>query len=195
MKLLKPTHPAINCNRGRGSPRHSFHSTTTMSTLKLGKSGESLVASLMLRDGLDVYVPLADDHGVDLVVEKPGGKLAKVQVKTRSGGWADFGIDKYQGQDNFWYVFYESCLCINTIWLLNSAEFDREANQPDSRGYRNLNFCKQQNGKPVVKEEMDKYIVYSPKSTPAHRSPTHRSFKQILECPPDKSTRGNGLRK
>ena len=38
----------------------------------------------MLMEGLDCYVPLVDDHGVDLVIKKGDGIFIEVQIKARS---------------------------------------------------------------------------------------------------------------
>lgn len=40
--------------------------------------------SKMLLEGLDVYTPLVDDHGVDCVVKKEDGTFIEVQIKARS---------------------------------------------------------------------------------------------------------------
>ena len=38
----------------------------------------------MLREGLDVYVPLVDDFGIDAVVRKQDNHFIEVQIKARS---------------------------------------------------------------------------------------------------------------
>lgn len=50
--------------------------------LALGAAGELLVASRIALFGYQVYRPLADDRGVDLVVDLGGGRHAMVQVKS-----------------------------------------------------------------------------------------------------------------
>lgn len=42
------------------------------------------VAGLMIKEGLDVYMPLVDDKGIDMVVRREDGTLMEVQVKARS---------------------------------------------------------------------------------------------------------------
>jgi hypothetical protein len=37
----------------------------------------------MLMEGLDVYMPLVDDHGVDCVIKKEDGTFIEVQIKAR----------------------------------------------------------------------------------------------------------------
>lgn len=50
--------------------------------LALGAAGELLVASRIALFGYQVYRPLADDRGVDLVVDVGDGQHAMVQVKS-----------------------------------------------------------------------------------------------------------------
>jgi hypothetical protein len=50
--------------------------------LAIGAAGELLVASMFALNGYQVYRPLADDRGVDLVVDVGGGRHVMVQVKS-----------------------------------------------------------------------------------------------------------------
>lgn len=38
----------------------------------------------MLMEGLDVYIPLVDDHGVDAIIKKEDGTFIEIQIKARS---------------------------------------------------------------------------------------------------------------
>ena len=38
----------------------------------------------MLMEGLDCYVPLVDDHGVDCAVKKACGTFIEIQIKAKS---------------------------------------------------------------------------------------------------------------
>ena len=38
----------------------------------------------MLREGLDVYVPMVDDFGIDAVIRKGNNSFIEVQIKARS---------------------------------------------------------------------------------------------------------------
>lgn len=49
-----------------------------------GKRMEYYLIGQMLREGLDVYVPLVDDHGVDAVVKREDGSFIEIQIKARS---------------------------------------------------------------------------------------------------------------
>lgn len=49
-----------------------------------GKRMEYNLVGKMLMEGLDVYLPLVDDHGVDCVIKKADGTFIEVQIKARS---------------------------------------------------------------------------------------------------------------
>ena len=53
-----------------------------------GKSSELMVAGELLRNGLDVYLPLVDDQAIDMIIRQPVGNAVKhydIQVKSVSG--------------------------------------------------------------------------------------------------------------
>jgi hypothetical protein len=49
-----------------------------------GKRIEFWIIGQMLREGLDVYIPLVDDNAIDAVVRRKDGKSVEVQIKARS---------------------------------------------------------------------------------------------------------------
>lgn len=54
-----------------------------------GKRMEYNIVGKMLMEGLDVYMPLVDDHGVDCVIKREDGVFIEVQIKARSSEVAD----------------------------------------------------------------------------------------------------------
>ena len=54
-----------------------------------GKRMEYNLVGKMLMEGLDVYLPLVDDHGVDYVIKKEDGTFIEVQIKARSSEVTD----------------------------------------------------------------------------------------------------------
>ncbi len=54
------------------------------STAGFGKRIEYWIVGRMLKEGMDVYIPLVDDHAVMTIVRRPDGSIALVQVKARS---------------------------------------------------------------------------------------------------------------
>lgn len=90
----------------------------------------------MLMEGLDVYVPLVDDHGVDCVIKKEDGTYIEVQIKARSaevndGDAALFSAIVHEPQENYYFVFYSERM--NMMWILSSANFYMNA-IPITRG-------------------------------------------------------------
>lgn len=75
-----------------------------------GKRIEYYIVGLMLKDGLDVYLPLVDDDAIDAVVKKPDGSFVEVQIKARSkdcifGDAALFAAMTYDHRRGYWFVF------------------------------------------------------------------------------------------
>jgi len=100
-----------------------------------GKRIEFWVVGLMLKEGLDVYLPLVDDDAVDAVVKRPDGSFIEVQIKARSrtvkhGDAALFAAVTHKPRRNYWFVFYSERL--DKIWVMSSAEFISEAAQNKS---------------------------------------------------------------
>lgn len=94
-----------------------------------GKRMEYNLIGKMLMEGLDCYVPLVDDHGVDLVIKKEDGNFIEIQIKARSNNVTDgdaalFAAITHDFKENFYFVFYSERL--DTIWILSSKEFLEE---------------------------------------------------------------------
>lgn len=94
-----------------------------MSKISFGKAIEYKVASEMTREGFEVYLPLADDHGVDLIARTPNGNIVEVQVKARTnvvkGGL--FAAINHFPRNNYYFVFYLERY--DKMWILSSADF------------------------------------------------------------------------
>ena len=89
------------------------------------RMGYNLVGK-MLMEGLDVYLPLVDDHGVDCVIKKKDGTFIEIQIKARSsevteGDAALFSAITHEATPNFFFVFYSERP--DMMWILSSEEF------------------------------------------------------------------------
>jgi hypothetical protein len=76
-----------------------------------GKRIEYYIIGLMLKEGLDVYLPMVDDDAIDAVIKKPDGSFVEVQIKARSkhvlfGDGALFAAIPHDYRNNYWFVFY-----------------------------------------------------------------------------------------
>ncbi|RLD56757.1 MAG: hypothetical protein DRJ01_14805 [Bacteroidetes bacterium] len=95
-----------------------------------GKRMEYFIIGKMLEQGLDVYVPLVDDFGIDAIVRKKDGTFIELQIKARSkdvvfGDAALFAAIKHEIRDNYYFIFYSHRL--NKTWILSSKEFINES--------------------------------------------------------------------
>lgn len=94
-----------------------------------GKRMEYNIVGKMLMEGLDCYMPLVDDHGVDCVVKKQDGTFIEIQIKARSkevsdGDAALFAAITHESTPNFFFIFYSERL--DKMWILSSEEFLKE---------------------------------------------------------------------
>lgn len=155
-------------------------SKTFRHSAAFGKRIEYYVIGLMLKEGLDVFLPMVDDDAIDAVVKKTDGTFVEVQIKARSienkfGSAALFAGIPHEPRPNYWFVFYSERM--DTLWILSSEEFVKEANQNKTgknAGKRSIRF----NGKNTktnlehIKPQFKKYVS--------------DNFRRILEENPDK---------
>lgn len=97
-----------------------------------GKRIEYWIVGNMLKEGLDVYLPLVDDDAIDAVIRRPDGSFTTVQIKARSrdcvpGDAALFAAIPHEHRDNYWFVFYSERM--DMMWILNSPEFIAASHQ------------------------------------------------------------------
>jgi len=106
--------------------------TSHRNSAAFGKRIEFYIIGLMLKEGLDVYVPLVDDDAIDAVVKKKDGNFVEVQIKARSkkvkfGDTALFANLTHEYRPNYWFVFYSERM--DKTWIMSSKEFIKESNQ------------------------------------------------------------------
>ncbi|NQT58514.1 MAG: hypothetical protein HQ557_05985 [Bacteroidetes bacterium] len=152
---------------------------TFRNSAAFGKRIEYYIVGLMLKEGLDVYMPLVDDDVIDSVVKKPDGSFVEIQIKARSnevvfGATALFAALAHEYRPNYWFIFYSER--IDKILILSSKEFIKEANQNKTgrnAGNRSVwfsgNNTKEQTE--YIKPQFEKYVV--------------TNFNRILENNPD----------
>ena len=143
---------------------HSFRHSAVF-----GKRIEYYIIGLMLKQWLDVYMPLVDDDAIDAVVKCPDGRFVEVQIKARSrdvkfGDAALFAALKHEPRSNYWFIFFSERM--EKMWIMSSQEFIQESCQNKSgknTGKRSIWF----NGKNTkdqtehVKPQFEKYLAKS----------------------------------
>lgn len=92
---------------------------------------EYWIVGRMLKEGLDVYLPLVDDHAVDAIIRRKNGSTALVQIKARSTevkyrDAALFAAIPHVRRKDYWFVFYSERM--DKTWILSSKEFLKESN-------------------------------------------------------------------
>ncbi|WP_440117604.1 hypothetical protein [Paenibacillus sp. QZ-Y1] len=136
-----------------------------------GKRIEYYLIGLMLKEGIDVYVPLVDDNAIDAIIKKADGSYIEIQIKARSldiklGDAALFSAITHKDRKNYYFVFYSERL--KKTWIMSSKEFIEEAvlnKSGQNIGKRSIKFNGFKTDK-VTKERIeyakpkyDKYLV------------------------------------
>ena len=146
-----------------------------------GRRMEYWLIGRMLREGLDVYVPLVDDFGIDAVIRKQDNEFIEVQIKARSeavkeGDAALFAaIEHPKLRKNYFFVFYSERL--DAMWIMSSEEFISEANQNKkgkNKGKRSIWF----NGRKTDKVTAKK-IEYPYPKFEKYRAANFSMFRQV----------------
>ncbi len=140
-------------------------------TAGFGKRIEHWIVGQMLKEGLDVYLPLVDDDGIDGIIRREDGSFTEFQVKSRSknvilGDAALFAALVHDLRSNYWFIFYSERL--EKMWIMTSDEFVREAYQNKKGkhiGKRSVWFNGTKKNKETgerienVKPQWDKYLA------------------------------------
>lgn len=117
-----------------------------------GKRMEYNIIGELLSEGLDVYVPLVDDQGVDAIIKKEDGTFIELQIKARSndakniGTFANIKIDSQLNDNNnrnFYYIFRSESKLLKKTWVLSFNEFinnSRENKNGKNKGHRTIKF-------------------------------------------------------
>lgn len=136
-------------------------------TAGFGKRMEYWIVGQMIKEGIDVYMPLVDDFGIDAVIRKPNGSFIELQIKARSkdvtfGDAALFAAVTHEIRNNYYFLFYSERM--ESMWLMTSEEFIEESNQNkngNNKGKRSIWF----NGKNTklqkehCKPQFKKYLI------------------------------------
>ncbi len=99
----------------------------TDSTKRKGTSVEFFIVSKLLEYNFDVYMPVADTSGIDIIVRSKKGNYVEIQVKSRidRGGGRVFDVKDFKPRENFFigcYIIKE-----DVYWLIPSSEYHKNA--------------------------------------------------------------------
>ncbi len=136
------------------------------SKASFGKRIEHYLIGKMLKEGLDLFIPMVDDDAIDVVVKRPDGKYVEVQIKARSkqvkqGSAALFAAIEHRLRENYWFVFYSERM--DMMWIMSSNEFIKETSQNKGGkniGKRRIRFNQSnKSGIERPKEKFEKYLA------------------------------------
>jgi hypothetical protein len=138
--------------------------TTFRQTASFGKRQEYSAIARMLREGLDVYMTLVDDRGIDCVVRKGPTAYLDIQIKARSKEVPARNAARFSAMDvdnprpNYFFVFYSEAL--NKYWVVPSLDVVKLAYRNKSgknAGRYSLSLTGLRSGKPYPKSEFAQF--------------------------------------
>ena len=105
---------------------------TFRNSAAFGKRIEYWIIGKMLKEGLDVYIPMIDDDAIDAVIRRKDDSFITVQIKARSievafGSAALFAAIPHEPRKNYWFIFYSERM--DKMWIMTSEEFIKESVQ------------------------------------------------------------------
>lgn len=132
--------------------------------MSFGKRVEYDVIGKMLMEGLDCYIPLIDDHGVDCVIKKSDGTFVEIQIKARSEEATEneaalFAPIYHSLTDNFYFIFYSDKL--KAMWIMSSKEFIENCStnaMGRNEGAHSIRLNRTINGKACCDERYNEYL-------------------------------------
>jgi len=100
----------------------------TESSTKKGKAVEYFLIHELLKHDFDVYTPVTDVEGVDMIIRNKEGVYIELQVKSRTIKDArnEFKIKDFKKSQNFFIVCH-NLSDKNEFYVLPSYVYDREA--------------------------------------------------------------------
>jgi len=103
-------------------------------SMYLGAATENHIVSMLLKEEREVYLPVVDDHGVDILVmtrnsgvNKNNNRYQEIQVKSKTYDGLFAAVKCPNPQPNYWFIFYVRQH--DTICLINSMDFVKIASQ------------------------------------------------------------------
>ncbi|MEM0135071.1 MAG: hypothetical protein QXU18_07595 [Thermoplasmatales archaeon] len=103
-------------------------------TASFGKRQEYSAIAELLKRGLDVYMTLVDDQGIDCVIRRERNgepDYLDIQIKARSKDCKPYDAARFSDmkivkpRKNLWFIFYSEQL--DKYWIINSLELIRMA--------------------------------------------------------------------
>ncbi len=96
---------------------------STESGMKKGKSVEYYIISELLKNDFDVYIPVVDSEGIDLIVKNKQGTYIEIQVKSRTikNRQEQFILKEFKPKKDFFICCHN--IENNEFWIIPSKIF------------------------------------------------------------------------
>lgn len=141
-----------------------------ISRTSFGKMHEYIVIAELLRQGCNVYIPVADDQQIDCVIRRGDHDYIDLQIKSKSkkckiGNAGIFAPLKILNpRDKYFFLFY--CEHIDTYWIFPSKDLVKKAKKTttetktgEKKVTYTINMTREKKGEVYAKEEYSEYIV------------------------------------
>ena len=108
--------------------------TITINNSKKGKAVEYLIISELLKNNFDVYIPVVDIEGIDLIIKNKEGAYVEVQVKSRTikDEKEHFTLNEFKPKSNFFIVCHN--ITTNDFYVMPSTTFHYYAKDKMDKG-------------------------------------------------------------
>lgn len=130
--------------------------------MRFGKGFEYELVGQMIQAGLDCYIPVCDDNGIDVAIRRPDGMFVDVQIKAinnkDAGLFTSIVIPK--NTVNYYIVFYDGGL--NKRWILTKDELIQYGGQNTKgrdTGKFNISLCTRKN-KDIFEEFSNRPLTF-----------------------------------
>jgi hypothetical protein len=103
-------------------------------SLFFGKHCEHLVFAELLKRGLDTYLPIVDDKGVDCIIRNNNGTHLDIQIKGRGPRWI-FNFGSVESRPNYFFILYPPD---KNFYVVPSSEISKWLNGRKKLGINNV---------------------------------------------------------
>ncbi len=138
---------------------HTFRSSASF-----GKRQEYSVVARLLKEGMDVYMTLIDDQGIDCVVRKDSKTYYDIQIKARSKDALPIDAGRFAAmtivdpRPNYYFIFYSEQA--DRLWIMPSEDLVKIASrnkQGNNIGKYHILFTGVKEGKVYPLDKFKKY--------------------------------------
>lgn len=97
-----------------------------ISTKRKGEVGVYWAIAELLKEGCDIYVPVVDDRGIDLILRREiRGVVSFLELQFKARNGRDYGIEMKESsrRKNYWFVLFSKD---GKYWVIPSQRMPKE---------------------------------------------------------------------